>query len=343
MKGHQRHYAIEQEKFLKKYGKGKIYMSKEIDDIFSDKNSYEITKELKEKRRRYNAKIIGKSISLTIAILLVLSLFFNILSDKVIQHSFHKQSSIFYKEYTIMHPAEYIGERSYLETGLFKSLTFFQIGKSVKEKIISAGTRSLVGGIQAGNIGGIYPEYKDYTLEEDLAKRSYNTNGLRELCFMLPYVNYKNNINDFRYLDQIDNNKYIEMVLSLYKEYSYQDVNKNFESSNISFYWIDISKDEEKSYYQEEKAYLNENEVIGIKSITGEGKFISDEGERLNQYKEAIEYLNDNKYKGITEIGNGNYTNISGIVVQGTSDELKELKDNPIIKHALLGNIVDKF
>ena len=34
---------------------------------------------------------------------------------------------------------------------------------------------------------------------------------------------------------------------------------------------------------------------------------------------------------------------MSGIVIQGTDDELKEIKDNPMIKHAILGNIVDKF
>lgn len=318
-------------------------MSKEIDNIFSDKNSQEITKELREKRRRYNSKLIAKSISLTMAILIVLGLVLNVVSDKVIETSFNKQSLIFYKEYTIMHPSEYIGERRYLETGLFKSLTFFDIGKVVKDKVINAGTRNLVSGVQVGNIGGIYTEDRYYSLEESLTKRSYNTNGLRQLCFMLPYVNYKNNINDFRYLNEIGNNKYIEMVLSFDKEYSYEDVNKSFGSDNISFYWIDMSTDKEKSYYQEEKSYLNENEVIGIKSITGEGNLIVDENERLNQYKEAIAYLKDNKYRSTTEIGDGGYTNISGIVVQGTADELKNLESNSMIKHAILGNIVDKF
>ncbi|MCF0149432.1 MAG: anti sigma factor C-terminal domain-containing protein [Clostridium sp.] len=318
-------------------------MNKEIDDIFSDKNDDEITKELKKKRKRYNSKLITKSISLTMAILLVLGLILNVVSDKVIERSFHKQSSIFYNEYTIMHPSEYIGERRYLETGLFKSLTFFDIGKVVKEKVISAGTRNLVSGIQFGSVGGIYPEHRNYTLEEDLAKRSYNTNGLRQLCFMLPYVSYKNDINDFRYLDEIDNNKYIEMVLSFDKEYSYEDVNKSFGSDNISFYWIDMSTDEQKSYYEDEKAYLTENEVIGIKSITGEGKLIVDENGRLIQYREAIAYLKDNKYRSHIEIRDGSYTNISGVVVQGTAEELKKLESNSMIKHAILGNIVDKF
>jgi len=133
------------------------------------------------------------------------------------------------------------------------------------------------------------------------------------------------------------------MVLSFDKEYSYEDINKNFNSSNIYFYWIDMSNDEKKSYYEMEKSYLNENEVIGIKSITGEGEFISDEIERLNEYKEAIAYLEDNKYRNTIEISDINYNKISGIVVQGTANELKELRDNSMIKHAVLGNIVDKF
>lgn len=318
-------------------------MSKEIDDIFSDKNSDEITKELKAKRRKYNSKLIAKTISLTIVILMVLGIILNILSDKVLKYSFDKQSSIFYEEYTIMHPSEYIGERRYLETGLFKSLTFFDIGKVVKNKVINAGTRNLVSGIQFGSVGYTYPDNKDYNLEEDITKRSYSTNGLRELSFMLPYVNYKSTINDFKYLDEIDENKYVEMVLSFDKEYSYEDVNKNFDSNNISFYWVDMSNDEQKAYYKEEKGYLNENEVVGIKSITSSGKLILDKNERLSEYKEAITYLNDNKYRGITEIGDGNYTKVSGIVVQGTADELKVLKESPMIKHAVLGSIVDKL
>ena len=33
----------------------------------------------------------------------------------------------------------------------------------------------------------------------------------------------------------------------------------------------------------------------------------------------------------------------SGIVVQGTAKDLKEIKENPMIKHAILGNILDKL
>ena len=45
----------------------------------------------------------------------------------------------------------------------------------------------------------------------------------------------------------------------------------------------------------------------------------------------------------MARLSDENYTNISGIVIQGTADELKEIENNPMIKHAILGNIVDKF
>lgn len=318
-------------------------MSKEIDNFFSDKMGDEITKELKAKRKKYNSKLITKAIALTLAILMILGLLVNVVSDKVLQESFHKQSAIFYKEYTVMHPTEYIGERKYLETGLFKSLTFFNIGKVIGGRVVDSGTETLVSGLQFGKVGSVYLDYKDYYIDQDISKRSYNTNGLRELNFMLPYVNYENVINDFKYLDQIDNDKYVEMVISFDKEYSYEEVNKNFDSNKVSFYWINISRDEAKVNYEENKGYLTENEVMGIKSITANGKVITDKSERLKEYKEAITYLKDNKYKGIIEDVDENYTNISGIVVQGTSDELKELKDNIMIKHAILGNVVDSF
>lgn len=290
-------------------------MSKEIDNIFSDKMADEITKELKAKRKKYNSKLISKTIALTLAILMILGLLVNVVSDKVLQYSFEKQSSIFYKEYTVMHPTEYIGERKYLETGLFKSLTFFNIGKVIGSKVVGGGTKTLVSGLQFGKVGSVYLDYKDYYIHQDITRRDYNTNGLRELNFMLPYVNYENTINDFKYLDQIDDDKYVEMIISFDKEYSYEDVNKRFDSNKISFYWVDISSDEAKVNYEENKAYLTESEVIGIKSLTANGKIITDE----------------------------NYTNISGIVIQATADELQELKDNPMIRYAILGNIVDKF
>ncbi len=318
-------------------------MSKEIDNIFSDKKSDEITKELKYKRKKYNFKLILKTITSTLLILIVLAVLLNILSDKVLKNSFNKQSSIFYEEYTIMHPTEYIGESSYLETGLFKSLTYYDIGKVIGSRVIDAGVRNLVSGVQFGLVGVVHYNNKENDIDNDITNRLYNTNGLRKLNFMLPYVNYENTINDFKYLEEIDDSKYVEMVISFDKEYLYEEVNKSFDSDKISFYWIDASTDSEKVYYKEDKIYLTENEVMGIKSITADGKKINDESERLNKYKQAIIYLEDNKYSGIIESMDENYTNISGIVMQGTAKELKEIKENTMIKHAILGNILDKF
>lgn len=318
-------------------------MSKEIDNIFSDKKSDEITKELKYKRKKYNSKLILKTITSTLLILIVLAVVLNILSDKVLKNSFNKQNSIFYEEYTIMHPTEYIGESSYLETGLFKSLTYYDIGKVIGSRVIDAGVRNLVSGVQFGLVGVVHFNNKEDDIDNDITNRIYNTNGLRKLNFMLPYVNYENTINDFKYLEEIDDSKYVEMVISFDKEYLYEEVNKSFDSDKISFYWIDASTDSEKVYYKEDKIYLTENEVMGIKSITADGKKINDESERLNKYKQAIIYLEDNKYSGIIESMDENYTNISGIVMQGTAKELKEIKENTMIKHAILGNILDKF
>lgn len=45
-------------------------------------------------------------------------------------------------------------------------LNYFS-GKVIKKKVINDGTKNLVSGIQIGDIGGIYPEYKGYSLEEN--------------------------------------------------------------------------------------------------------------------------------------------------------------------------------
>lgn len=318
-------------------------MSKEIDNLFSDKTSEEISNDIRKKRKKYNSKLISKATSLTLAILIVLGLLLNITSDKVLLHLFDKRSIGINSEYNIMHPNEYIGERSFFETGLFKSLFIFDIGKTIGNKVVNSKTHIEVGGLLFGNVGSIFLDNKDEYLTEDITNRSYNANGLKKLNFMLPYVNYKTAINDFKYLDEISSDKYVEMVISFDKEYSYEEVNKTIDSNKITFYWIDITSDDDKSIYQEYKTYLNENEVIGIKSLNYDGSIIESTADRLNNFKKSSSWLKSNGYKDI--LGNiyANNTNISGIVIQGTPTELQELKNNSMIKHSILGNITDKY
>lgn len=332
MKVRVKHYVIEQEINLKKYGRVKSYMNKEIDNLFSDKNIEDISNDIKKKRKKYNSKIIAKATSITLVILIALNLLLNVCSDKVLVHLFNKRSIGINSEYNIMHPNEYIGGRKFLETTLFKALFIFDIGKTIGNKVVSSNTHIEVGGLLLGNVGRIYLDNKEDSLAEDISKRSYNTNGLRKLNFMLPYVNYENTINDFKYLDEINPNNYVEMVLSFDKEYSYEYVNKNIDSDKITFYWIDTTTDDDKSKYQEYKAHLNEHEVIGIKSLTYDGKIIKNINDRLNNFKESAIWLKSNKYRGFIGNIDENNTNISGIVVQGTPDELKKLQNNRACK-----------
>ncbi|WP_338422882.1 anti sigma factor C-terminal domain-containing protein [Clostridium beijerinckii] len=84
-------------------------------------------------------------------------------------------------------------------------------------------------------------------------------------------------------------------------------------------------------------------DVIGIKSIDGAGEFRSDTDGRIQNFRAAIKQLKDigeTRYiKNIDE----NDIRIIGAVVVGRPKELKAIENNPIIKHAVLGTVVDKY
>ena len=317
-------------------------MSKEIDDIFSNKIGESIEKSIKDKRKKLNSKVIIKSIILTLVVVVILNILLGFISKKVIGMRFNERSSTKVLEYMITKPNEYIGQNSYIETGLFKYNSNYEIARKIGNTTVYAGSehesRSVFNYGQIGYLGFPISEVIP-TLDKNIENRRSDVFGLRELCFMMPYVDYENIINDFQYLDEIGEDKYVEMTLSFDKEYSYEEVNNLFDSNLIYFYWIDNDSDETKEHYKDSKFYHDDDTVLGIKSINYAGDYIEDVNERLNIFKGAATNL-DGWYKSNVDLDK---PMISGIVVVGTASQLKELEGVNIIKHSILGNVVDKF
>jgi hypothetical protein len=83
--------------------------------------------------------------------------------------------------------------------------------------------------------------------------------------------------------------------------------------------------------------------VVGIKSIDGAGEFKADVNGRMENFKAVLNQLKEIGHTQYTEDIDENNIKIIGAVVVGSPKELKAIQDNAMIKHAILGTVVDKY
>jgi hypothetical protein len=341
-------------------------MSKDIEDIFSDKMEAEIKEEIKKKRSRLNLKLIIIAIISTVIIIIIGNIALEFSSDKYIENSYSKNIELKQLEYRVMHPNEYIGKDSCREIGYFKYERTYDIGKRIGSRVLFAG--SITDSFSGIGKKEFYNKesymISNIPLSQDINKRYSNVYGLRQLYFLYPYVTYgkdiysygtdknkvskdevktgkENVINDFSFLNEIEENKIVEMALSFTKQYTYDEVNKMINSNLITFYWVDNSSEEEKNCNIE---FSNPAfHVVGIKSTDMAGEYHDDVDGRMLEFKDAINQLRnlgDTQY--IDNIDENNIK-LNGVVIVGSPKELKALQNNPMIKHAIIGNVVDKY
>lgn len=335
-------------------------MSKDIEDLFSDKMENQIKSEIKKKRNRLNLKLIVISVFSTLAIIILGTLALNFASDKYINYSYSKDTELQELEYTIMYPNEYIGKMSCRETGYFRFESTYEYGKRLGNKVVYAGSDNYLGGVSKNEVSMKGWTVGRYPINDNIDKRYSSVYGLRNLHFLYPYVKYGNyiyefsseenkilindeeaKVNDFYLLDQIEDNKIVEMALSFDKEYIYEDINKMIDNKLITFYWIDNNSEEEKQQVIESK--IPAFQVVGIKANSSSGEFEYGPNSIRENFKETVRKLKEIGHTQYVENINENNFKISGIVVVGSPEELKKIQDNPMIKHAVLGTIVDKY
>lgn len=335
-------------------------MSKDIDDLFSDKMENEIKSEIKKKRNRLNLKLIVISVISTLAIIILGALALNFASNKYINYSYDKDTELQELEYTIMHPNEYIGKMSCRETGYFKFESTYEYGKRLGNKVIYAGSDNYLGGVSKNGVSMKGWKVGRYPINDNIDKRYSSVYGMRSLYFLYPYVHYgkyihqfqseenkmfeideEQKINDFHFLNEIEDNKIVEMALSFDKEYIYEDINKMIDNKLITFYWVDNNSEEEKQ--QVIQSPVPAFEVIGIKSTSSSGEFVYGPNNIREIFKETVRKLKEIGQTQYVENINENNFKISGIIVVGSPEELKKIQNNPMIKHAILGTVVDKY
>ena len=331
-----------------------------IDELFSDQMEDVIKNEIKKKRNKLNLKLIIISIVSTLIVIIVGVVALNFASDKYINYAYSKDSELQKLEYDIMHPNEYIGKESCRETGYFKFESTYEYGKRLGSKVIYAGSDNYLGGLSKNGVSINGWILGQYPINDTIDKRTSNVYGLRNLHFLYPYVQYgkyihefideenkilendeETKVNDFGLLNEIDDNKIVEMALSFDKEYIYEDINKLIDNKLITFYWVDNNSEEEKQRVIE--ARTPAFDVVGIKSASKPGQFEHGLNNLRENFKETVRKLKEIGHDQYVENINENNFKISGIVVVGSPKELKAIQNNSMIKHAVLGTVVDKY
>lgn len=333
-------------------------MSKDIDDLFSDKMEAEIKEEIKKKRNRLNLKLIIISVVSTIVIIVTGIFGLNYASEKYINSEFAKDREVQDLEYQIKKPNVFVGVENFRETGYFKYETTYEYGKRLGSKVIYAGSENYFGGLSKNRVSINSSALAQYPINDTIGKRSSDVYGLRTLHFLYPYVKYgkyiheyeENKIsdneedtiiNDFDLLNEIENNKIVEMALSFDKEYIYEDINNAIDNKLITFYWVDNNSEEEKQRIMQ--VGVPAFDFVGIKAASLPGQFEHGPIEIRENFKEAVRKLKEIGHdQDVQNIDENNFK-ISGIVVVGSPKDLKALRNNPMVKHAIIGNVVDKY
>lgn len=176
---------------------------------------------------------------------------------------------------------------------------------------------------------------------------SYWENGYKKLMFFHPDIKYKEYKKDFSELDKISNSKIVEMGLSFDKKYEPNEVRRLIPKVNVSWVWLDTyTKEEmdklkkEAKEYDARSTYISEQRTLGIRT---EGNVVLTE-----IYKDSYSgLLNVLKTQGDKEVyrqlkERKDPPDIIGVTVYGTPNELKVLSENPHIKGATIGVMMDK-
>ncbi|PFK31168.1 hypothetical protein COI93_20945 [Bacillus cereus] len=207
----------------------------------------------------------------------------------------------------------------------------------------------------------------------DMNKTPYNELGQRKMQFYYPFISYRKYKDDIRLLDEIGNDKYMEMALSFAKLYSVEEVKKMIPEHLITWYWIEDLNTEEKKEL-EKVNYENraqdipeeikmEDHVYGFKAITSDGiKVDNPEFWFLQSLKKGMKLIDNTstnsfetenaivEMKRVYQYLQGEHKEISpnalriqGVVVTGDKEDLRAIKDLPFIKATSLGVITDKY
>ncbi len=202
----------------------------------------------------------------------------------------------------------------------------------------------------------------------------YNKVGNREMIFYHPGIEYENYPNDMALLEEIADDKCLEMAFSFDQDYSLEEVQAMLpDEVKTVWYWVDTysekNLDSMRGHYADfigadgeptgEKKYveprlLPANQVYGMKAVDSSGDkkddprsqfiggiklgFNKETGRYHKLFQDLFEVLS-NENNEITE----DNIKIIGAVVTGDATSMKLLRDHDFIRTSALGIVTDKY
>ncbi|MEC2074459.1 anti sigma factor C-terminal domain-containing protein [Alkalihalophilus marmarensis] len=332
------------------------------DDIFDVKK---MEKTIKKAKRRANWKTVLITVMVLFVIIIAGSIINRNITDKLempVQLSakgFHEISA----------PNEFIGKLERYQ-GILGGENRYTTYKIIEGKVVYTGQERYGYGLfrdeYLNRIGIESPHLigKSFS-EEDLQKQHYNELGQREMVFFYPFIQYKTYRNDLALLDDIGEDKVMEVALSFDQGYTFKEVQSLIpDNMTLTWLWVD-DVDEEKENFQFEQ-FDDNGEVIGYDKFlrsehTVYGVPLLDENGDIKEepvfwFIGAIEANQQHKarwqgeFKRLYETLSGADNQLTekdlqyyGAVVTGNAQNLSQLKDLPFIKASSIGVITDKY
>lgn len=333
-------------------------------DKFDDFNNNFNDTEIENAIRKGKRKSLIRNIIIALVISAITIILAIIINDIVFIKSYNK---IMYKidaniESTV--PTGYNSQSNYTQ-GFLGGRVDYTISKKVGDRVVSLDRKSEFYGV-GKLLTGYGGQYANIT-NSQWNRISTWEDGYRKMLFFHPDINYEKYPNDLSNINNMSDDKVIEMALSLDKSYSKDeiaDIAFDMRNINTKWIWLDTFSETQMSEFEEEvkssdpeSCGIIESEVRGISYDYNNGNIYSGITDINSMYNSWLEYLrgtdesditnevNKNLYEQLIEDGKDNASNIKilGFIVEGSKEELNELVNKPYIKASTFGVAIDSL
>ncbi|MER2107904.1 MAG: anti sigma factor C-terminal domain-containing protein [Solibacillus sp.] len=321
-------------------------------------------KSIKKAKRRS----MWKPVVVTIGLLLLFIIVF-FFANRTITHQLEQPTADSYWHFSQISGAnEFISIKENFP-GILGGETHYKTYKLIEGKVVFTGEGGYGYGIGVGRnewlgrsgresnslFGGAYAE-------EDLHLPKYSVYGHRQMTFFYPFVQYKEQHQDLSLLNEIGEDKYIEIALSFDKGYTPAEAMALIPKGiTKTWLWVDDVQEDEQFVFEtthEDETWTrtlirNENNVYGFPVITPVGDVATNPAEDFISHissgqKYRTRWQGEFKRLHSTIAGEDGKLSVAdlqiyGIVVTGTKESLAVLQNLSFIKASSFGVIVDKY
>ena len=334
-------------------------MSK-FDDFNDNFNDNEIKKAIRKGKRK--SLIRNTIIALVISVITIILAI--IINDIVYIKSSNEAINKIDIDIESTVPTGYVSKSNFTQ-GFLGGRVDYTISKKVGDRVVPLERKSEFYGLNKPLIGyGI--QYSDVT-NSMWDRISTWEDGYRKMLFFHPNINYKKYPNDLSSINNMSDDKVIEMAISLDKGYikdEIADIAFDMRNINTKWIWLDTFSESQMNEFKEEvnnntpeSCGIIESQVRGINYNYNNGNIYSGITDINGMYNSWLNYLRDgnennitnevnkNLYEQLIKDGKDNASNIEilGFIVEGSKNDLKELINKPYIKASTFGVAIDSL